>query len=236
MPTPIEARVTLAQWLSPAYPTGGFAWSHGLETEVAEGRVTDQASFAAWLADVLEHGLGRTDAVLLAEAHRAAPEALPALDAEARAFAPSAERRAETAEQGAAFARTTAAVWGLDLPPLTHPVALGHAAARAGLPLEEAAALYLHATAANLAGAAPGRMPWSPAPLRDRRRRATTPSPLKTPFPAKKTPFSTRTPCVTSWPRSSGRSFRVRWVSGSPICTACAGDSVRSSSDEKVAP
>lgn len=159
MPTPIEARVTLAQWLSPAYPTGGFAWSHGLETEVAEGRVTDQASFAARLADVLEHGLGRTDAVLLAEAHRAAPEALPALDAEARAFAPSAERRAETAEQGAAFARTTAVVWGLDLPPLTHPVALGHAAARAGLPLEEAAALYLHATAANLAGAAQRLVP-----------------------------------------------------------------------------
>ena len=159
MPTPIEARVTLAQWLSPAYPTGGFAWSHGLETEVAEGRVTDQASFAAWLWDVLDHGLGRTDAVLLAEAHRAAAEELPALDAEARAFAPLAERLAETAEQGAAFARTTAAVWGLDLPPLTHPVALGHAAAHAGLPLEEAAALYLHATAANLAGAAQRLVP-----------------------------------------------------------------------------
>jgi urease accessory protein len=159
MPTPIEARVTLAQWLSPAYPTGGFAWSHGLETEVAEGRVTDRASFAAWLADVLDHGLGRTDAVLLAEAHRAAPEELPALDAEARAFAPSAERLAETAEQGAAFARTTAAVWGLDLPPLTHPVAVGRAAALMGLPLPDTLALYLHAVTASLASAAQRLVP-----------------------------------------------------------------------------
>jgi urease accessory protein len=159
MPTATDARLTLAQWLSPAYPTGGFAWSHGLETEVAEGRVTDQASFAAWLADVLEHGLGRTDAVLLAQAHRATAEELADLDAEARAFAPSAERLAETAEQGAAFARTTAAVWGLDLPPLTHPVAVGRAAALVGLPLSDTLALYLHAVAASLASAAQRLVP-----------------------------------------------------------------------------
>lgn len=159
MPTATEARITLAQWLSPAYPTGGFAWSHGLETEVAEGRVTDGASFAAWLADVLDHGLGRTDAVLLAEAWRAAPDDLAALDAEARAFAPSAERLAETAGQGAAFARTTAAVWNMDLPAATQPVALGHAAARAGIPLHETLALYLHAVAATLAGAAQRLVP-----------------------------------------------------------------------------
>jgi len=31
----------LAQWLSPAYPLGGFAYSHGLETAIAGGAVRD---------------------------------------------------------------------------------------------------------------------------------------------------------------------------------------------------
>lgn len=160
MTTATDARLTLAQWLSPAYPTGGFAWSHGLETEVAEGRVTDGESFAVWLADILEHGLARADAVLLAEAWRAgSADEIAALDAEARAFAPSAERQAETVEQGAAFARTTAAVWGLDLPPLAHPVAVGRAAALTGLPLCDTLALYLHAVAASLASAAQRLVP-----------------------------------------------------------------------------
>ena len=31
----------LSQWLSPAFPVGAFAYSHGLETEVQAGRVAD---------------------------------------------------------------------------------------------------------------------------------------------------------------------------------------------------
>ena len=45
-----------------------------------------------------------------------------------RALAPSAERLAETVEQGAAFARTVAALTGRDLPPRALPVAVGQAA------------------------------------------------------------------------------------------------------------
>ena len=164
MPTSTEpaadALLTLAQWLSPAYPTGGFAWSHGLETEVAEGRVRDRESFAAWLACVLEHGAGRAEAVFLMDGWRAeTAEAAQEADATARAFAPSAERRAETLEQGAAFARTTAAVWGLDLAPMAQPVAVGRAARLMGLPAEETLRLYLHAFATALAGAAQRLVP-----------------------------------------------------------------------------
>jgi len=152
--------LTLAQWLSPAYPTGGFAWSHGLETAVAEGSVRDAAGFGAWLGDVLEHGAARSEALFLAEAHRAGgDEALARIDARARAFAPCAERLAETVEQGAAFARITAAIWGMDLPTLAQPVAVGRAAALAGLPLEPVLALYLQGFAANLASAAQRLVP-----------------------------------------------------------------------------
>ncbi|MBA84400.1 MAG: urease accessory protein UreF [Rhodobacteraceae bacterium] len=144
--------LTLMQWLSPAYPVGAFSYSHGLEYAIQAGHVTDAASFQAWLTDILRHGTGRNDAILLHAAYRG--DDLDEVDALARAFAPSAERLLETQQQGAAFCRTTAAIWGADMPALTYPVALGHAAARQGIPLSQTCALYLHAFASNLTSAA----------------------------------------------------------------------------------
>ncbi|MEE4348227.1 MAG: urease accessory protein UreF, partial [Paracoccaceae bacterium] len=43
IPTP--HLLTLMQWLSPAYPVGGFSYSHGLEWAVAAGDVTDASGF-----------------------------------------------------------------------------------------------------------------------------------------------------------------------------------------------
>jgi urease accessory protein len=144
--------LTLTQWLSPAYPVGAFSYSHGLEWAIEAGQVTDAASFQAWLTEILRHGTGRNDAILLHAAYRGAD--LAEVDALARAFAPSAERLLETEQQGAAFCRTTAAIWGEALPKLTYPVALGHAAARQGIPLPQTCAMYLHAFASNLTSAA----------------------------------------------------------------------------------
>ena len=61
----------LLAWLSPAFPTGGFAYSHGLEWAVECGDISDGDTLRAWLADVLTHGSGRDDAILLRHAHRA---------------------------------------------------------------------------------------------------------------------------------------------------------------------
>ena len=147
--------LTLMQWLSPAYPVGGFSYSHGLEWAVAAGDVTDAAGFQAWLADVLEHGTGRNDAILLTAACRAADAAeLAHVDAVARALAPSSERLLETMAQGEAFARTTAAIWRIDLPPLCYPVAVGRAAALIGIGPAPVLPLYLHGFASNLSAAA----------------------------------------------------------------------------------
>jgi urease accessory protein len=116
MPTPIEAALTLNQWFSPAYPVGAFAYAHGLESAVSDGLVSDGDSLKPWLLDVLRHGAGRNDALFLAAAYHAADDAeVRALDAEARAFAASAERLKETVLQGAAFASVTGAVWAQDL-------------------------------------------------------------------------------------------------------------------------
>ena len=139
----------LAQWLSPAFPIGAFAYSHGVETAIRDMAVTDAASLETWLGDVLTQGSGRADAVFLAAARRGVD-----VNDLARAFAASSERLRESERQGAAFAGTVRAVWGLDLPDLLYPVAVGTAAALKGLDPETTAALYLQSFVSNLVSAA----------------------------------------------------------------------------------
>ena len=80
--------LTLTQWLSPGFPVGAYAYSHGLEWLVETGDVRDVPSLSAWLRDVIEVGAGRADILFLAAAYRApTPDALLDTDALARAFA-----------------------------------------------------------------------------------------------------------------------------------------------------
>lgn len=138
----------LAQWVSPAFPLGGFAFSHGLDHAVAVGDVRDASSFDRWLRAVLCHGAGRSDAILLSLAHRGGDaEHLAAL---AQAMAPSRERWLETLTQGRAFARTTNAILGTDLAPCALPVAVGVQARRLSLPTATVAAFHVQAFAGNL--------------------------------------------------------------------------------------
>ena len=64
----------LMAWLSPAFPTGAFAYSHGLEWAVESGDVCNETSLAAWLTDIVTVGTGRSDTILLRHSHRAAAE------------------------------------------------------------------------------------------------------------------------------------------------------------------
>ncbi|MBR9762311.1 MAG: urease accessory protein UreF [Rhodobacteraceae bacterium] len=149
-----DPALILHRWLSPAYPVGSFAYSHGIEAAVAEGRLTGLARTRDWITDILEHGAGHNDAILLAAAYRAEAPEVAELAELASALAPSVNRRLETEAQGAAFARTTAEVHGLDLPAMPYPVALGRAARLMELPLELTLRLYLMAFASALTSAA----------------------------------------------------------------------------------
>ena len=140
--------LTLVQWLSPAFPTGAFAYSHGLETAIADGRLPDAAAVQDWLAEILRHGSGWQDAVLLACGLRGGK--LDDLSDLARALASSAERFGETMDQGTAFARTVAHLTGRPLPPRPLPLAVAEAATPLALPVAEVVALYLHAFASNI--------------------------------------------------------------------------------------
>lgn len=143
----------LVQLLSPAFPTGAFAYAQGLEWAMDSGAVYDAGSVAEWLRDVLEHGSGWTDAVLLSLSLRPGADHA-ALGDLARALCLTAERLTETMEQGAAFARTAAALTGTDAAPSPLPVAVGRACASLGQPAARVIGLYLHGQALNLVQAA----------------------------------------------------------------------------------
>jgi urease accessory protein len=150
--TEAEARLTLLQWLSPAFPVSGFAYSHGLETAVADGRIASALDLEAWLDALLMRGSGRADAILLARVLAGdAPEDLAEI---AAALAASRERWDETAAMGRAFLDTTAALGAAPSAPLPYPVAFGLRARALGLPAAEVIGAFLHAFAANLTAVA----------------------------------------------------------------------------------
>ncbi|MEL7460004.1 MAG: urease accessory UreF family protein [Pseudomonadota bacterium] len=150
--------LTLAQWMSPAFPVGGFVWSHGLETAMSDGAVHDAATLEGWLGTIITQGSGLADATLMCAAM--APEAeLDALGDLACALAGSAERLAETNAQGAAFTSAHNALTGHEFTPAPMPVALGRAARALSLSPSVVAAHFLQAFTANLISAAVRFMP-----------------------------------------------------------------------------
>jgi urease accessory protein len=161
------AELALFAWLSPAFPIGAFAYSHGLEWAVETGDVKDAASLGAWLTDLVDHGAPRSDAIIMAEAWRVAAvkncEALGAVNDLALALAPSQERHLETKAQGNAFVAATVAAWpcpALDLlqesvrGDIAFPVALGVAASGHGIDLQPLLETFVIAFCSNLVSAA----------------------------------------------------------------------------------
>ena len=61
-------------WLSPAFPTGSYSYSHGIEWAVEAGHIHDRQSLVDWLEADLCYGSGRNEAIFLIEAWRSARE------------------------------------------------------------------------------------------------------------------------------------------------------------------
>lgn len=161
------AHLPLMIWLSPAFPVGGFAYSHGLEWAFETGDLADAEGLADWLDALVEHGALANDLILFAAAWRASgagdAAALREVAELALALANSAERRLETVTQGNAFAAAIAASWpcaALDAlrvawpGDLAYPVAVAVAASGHGLPLGPSLEAFALAFVANLVSAA----------------------------------------------------------------------------------
>ena len=173
----VDPRLML--WLSPAFPVGAFAFSHGLEQAVARGWLPDVKALQAWLRDLVQHGSLHNDLVLLAAAWRAAcgggVPPLREINDLALALQPSSERQLETRTQGNAFLATILAAWpceGLEKVRTTllasssvshpgggcgdiaYPVAVGAVTAAHGVALDAALTGYAIAFSGNLVSAA----------------------------------------------------------------------------------
>lgn len=154
------ALLRLMAWLSPAFPVGGFSYSHGLERAVHDDIIASRDDLAAWLAALAEIGSGWNDAVLFAESWRRARTDgdLHEVAGLAEALAGSRERHMETMLQGQAFL-TAAAAWPhpvIERLPAECPycVAVGAVAGAHGIALEDALAAWLQAFSTNLVQAA----------------------------------------------------------------------------------
>ena len=159
------ATLRLLAWLSPSFPTGAYAYSHGLEWAVETRDIHDGETLRIWLEDVLTNGAGRSDVILVRHAHRAAQaaDALLHIAELAAAASPARERQGETLGQGGAFV-AAATPWHtpalialaerIGREHIAYPVAVGALAGAHGIPEDAVAAGYLETFAANLISAA----------------------------------------------------------------------------------
>jgi urease accessory protein len=157
----------LLVWLSPGFPVGAFAYSHGLEWAVESGDIHDGASLLTWIGALVRVGSARSDAVLLAAAWRAVVAGddaqLAAVTEVACALQPSRERHLETTQQGNAFVLAVRAAWPTPAMDrlsacwdgdIAYPAALGVAAAGHGIALRPLLDAFLLAFVSNLVSAA----------------------------------------------------------------------------------
>ena len=137
----------LQAWFSPAFPIGAYSYSHGLETAIQDGLITDEVSLQSWISTLLLYGSGRNDGLFIKAAYEAEEEA----NALCLALCASKERWQETTELGQAFSRVANTSYQTDLPDgLAYPVAVGQAARNMDLDLTLTLQSYLQAFAANL--------------------------------------------------------------------------------------
>lgn len=153
MSTDARQLLLLLTWMSPAFPTGAFAYSHGLEWAIDSGTVHDAATLTDWIADLVTRGSGWNDAVLFA---RCWEEDASSLNELALALATSRERHLETSQLGRAF-RIAAGVFAppvLDDGEIAYPIAAGSACAAMGIGRHDALLAYLQGFAATLTSVA----------------------------------------------------------------------------------
>jgi urease accessory protein len=163
---PRLALLRLQSWLSPAFPSGSYSYSHGLEWAVEAGYIDDRETLIDWLQGDLRYGSGRNEAIFFIEAWRSARHDDPAKLFEiaelAGAFRGTSEFALESSQQGMACLSTLHRVWPDDLvdqisellseqhiPPalaVVHGVAL----AKQGIPADLALPAFLQSYVANL--------------------------------------------------------------------------------------
>ena len=163
---PPRAVLRLQSWLSPAFPTGSYSYSHGLEWAVEAGHVHDRSSLVDWLEADLCHGSGRNEAIFFNEAWRCAAENDRAKLFEvaelAAAFRGTSEFALESSQQATASLSTLRQAWSDPIlewlseilrerrVPPSLAVVLGARSERQHIPANLALPAFLQSLTANL--------------------------------------------------------------------------------------
>jgi len=164
------ALLRLQSWLSPAFPTGAYSYSHGLERAVELGYVRDLLSLLEWLKADIRDGSLRNEAIFFREAWSSARSCERARLVEiaelAAAYRGTAEFALESAQQARASLAVLRRVWPdplldwlskalseREIPPAL-AVVIGARAARQGVPLRFALPAFLQSYVGNLVTAA----------------------------------------------------------------------------------
>jgi urease accessory protein len=157
-------------WLSPAFPTGSYSYSHGIEWAVEAGYIHGRESLVDWLEADLRYGSGRNEAIFFIEAWRCATEddweKLLEVAELAAAFRGTSEFSLESSQQATACLATLRRVWPdrvveslsellleRSVPPAL-AVVLGARAAGQRVPYSLALPAFLQSYVANLVTAA----------------------------------------------------------------------------------
>ena len=163
---PPLALLRLQSWLSPAFPTGSYSYSHGLEWAVEAGHVNDRESLVDWLEADISYGSARNEAIFFSEAWRCTRDndcaKLFEIAELAAAFRATSEFALESSQQASACHSMLRRVWPdrlLDalsqwlserhVAPAVS-VVLGVRSAREGIPVGLALPAYLQSYLANL--------------------------------------------------------------------------------------
>lgn len=150
----------LMQLAGGTFPSGGFSQSWGLETYVAQGKITDSKSFLAFLEVYLDSAVGRCEGPILCEAFRLAKawdrDEIMELEELSCAIKVTKESREASLRMGKAFLRIMAEI--LDdadiaeirnvcgMKGMSYPVIYGLVCGRLGLELPACVEAFVFST------------------------------------------------------------------------------------------
>ena len=133
--------------MSPAFPVGGFAYSHGLEWAIDSGEI----DVLNWITSLVRHGSGWNDAVLFSAAYDADDAKRLGIDELALALAASRERYLETTDLGQSCVKATSTLAGREALPYTvYPVVLAAYCADMGISKRSSLLAFMQAFSNNL--------------------------------------------------------------------------------------
>jgi urease accessory protein len=158
--------IRLQSWLSPAFPSGSYSYSHGLEAAVESTQIHDRQSLVDWLDADLRYGTARNDAIFFVKAWHCAVDNRHARLVEiaelSAAFRGTSEFALEASQQGTSCLATLREVWPdraiesfwerlrlRRIQPVL-PVVVAVRLAAEGVPVEVALRAFLHGFVSNL--------------------------------------------------------------------------------------